>query len=61
MAVWTTAIMYNIHSYINNMHLTNQLCFDNVFSEIATIRPDEANTFLVNTHPKSSPATRMQP
>ncbi len=25
------------------------------------IRPDEADTFLVNTHPKYSPGTRMQP
>jgi hypothetical protein len=25
------------------------------------IRPDEADAFLVNTHPKCSPGTRMQP
>jgi hypothetical protein len=25
------------------------------------IRPDEADTFLVNTHPKRSPGTRMEP
>jgi len=25
------------------------------------IRPDEADTFLVNTHPKCSPGTRMEP
>ena len=25
------------------------------------IRPDEADAFLVNTHPKCSPGTRMEP
>jgi len=25
------------------------------------IRPDEADTFLVNTHPKCSPETRIEP
>jgi hypothetical protein len=25
------------------------------------IKPDEADAFLVNTHPKNSPWTRMQP
>ena len=25
------------------------------------IRPDEADAFLINTHPKCSPGTRMEP
>ncbi len=31
------------------------------FGSKCWIRPDEADAFLVNTHPKCSPGTRMEP
>ena len=41
--------------------LFNQVWNNCQFGSKFWIRPDEADAFLVNTHPKCSPGTRIQP